>query len=62
MTKKTKGQILLTLTAFLTAGSVTALAWKAVTVQGNNAPIQNTGTETLLCSEPNGDLANTESS
>lgn len=62
MLKKTKATILFTLTAMLAAGSVTAAAGKAATVQDGGSFLKSTGTEKLLYCETDCDLTDTEQS
>lgn len=61
MLKKTKATIIFTLAAMLAAGSVTATAEKAATVQDGGSFLKNTGAEKLLYCETDYDYVdNTE--
>lgn len=51
MLKKTKVKILFALTAVLAAGSITAAAEKAATMQDSESFLKNTGAEKLLYCE-----------
>ncbi len=51
MLKKTKATIIIALTAVLAAGSITAMAGKAATVQNNGNIFQSDSAEKLLFCE-----------
>lgn len=62
MLKKTKATIIFTLAAVLAAGSVTAAAGKAATVQDGRSFLKSTGAEKLLYCETDCDYVdNTQS-
>lgn len=59
MLKKTKTTILFTLAAMLAAGSVTAAAGRAATVQNSGSFFKNTGAEKQLYCETSKDYKDT---
>ncbi len=62
MLKKTKATIIFALTAVLAAGSITAMAGKAVAAQDSGSFLQSTGAEKLLYCETDHDLTSTKQS